>query len=351
MKILILTRYDYDGPSSRFRYFQYQDILKNYNLSYEIKPLLSNNYIKFLFNGKKFPLIEIIKGYLKRIFILIKKNKYDIIWLEQEAFPWIPFYIEKLFLFGKPKIVADYDDAFFHRYDLHKNFFVRKLLGRKIDSVMKNSSVIFAGNDYLAERAKKSGAKNIVIFPTVVDTNVYKRKNVTKENKFIIGWLGSPSTEIYLNEIKNVFYKLSSFNDIKFVFVGAKNISFDFDYEIINWKEETEIEEISKFDVGIMPLKDGPFERGKCGFKLIQYLSCEIPVVGSPVGVNDKIIQHGINGFKANNEDEWYNYLLKLKNDKELRIKMGIEGRKFIIENYSLEKNSNILKTVFDSLK
>lgn len=349
MKILILTRYDYDGSSSRYRFFQYLKVLEAQSWKYEIKPLLSNNYIKYLYKNSSFPLAEIILGYLKRFFILLRKNDYDLIWLEQEAFPWIPSFFEIPFLKGKPKLVVDYDDAIFHRYDLHKNYFIRLLLKKKIDVVMSVADIVLAGNDYLAERAQKSNAKRIEFFPTVVDTEKFKKLEVQKDNIFTVGWLGSPSTAKYLKMLEEVFANLYKAGNIKFRFVGTGNITFNnLSYDIIEWSEEKEVEELSKFDVGIMPLVDGPFERGKCGFKLIQYLACEIPVVGSPVGINDKIIQHGINGFKATNNSEWIEYLMILKNNPELRRNMGIAGRKMVEENYSLKVNS---KKIIDLMK
>lgn len=341
MRILVLTRYDYDGSSSRYRFFQYLQVLENQQWNYEIKPLLSNNYIKYLYKNSSFPLLEIIFGYIKRFFLLLRKNEFDLIWLEQEAFPWIPSIIEIPFLVGKTKLIVDYDDAIFHRYDMHKNLIIRLFLKKKINVVMNKADIVLAGNDYLADRARKSKAKRIEFFPTVVDTEKFRKLTVQKDDVFTIGWLGSPSTAKYLYMIEDVFVELSKEEDIKINFVGCGNINFSsFNYYIIDWKEEKEVEELAKFDVGIMPLFDGPFERGKCGFKLIQYLACEIPVVGSPVGINDKIIQHGINGFKANTKIEWIEYVKILKNDPELRNRMGKAGRKMVEENYSLKVNS-----------
>jgi len=351
MKILVLSKYDDKGASSRYRFYQYVPSLRNEGWEVKTEPLLSNNYIAFLYDNKELPLLEIILSYFKRIFLLLKKNKYDIIWIEQESFPWIPFFIEKIFIKSKTKIVTDYDDAFFHRYDQHSNKIVRYLLGSKIDSVMNYADLILAGNDYLARRARANHVKQIEIFPTVVDTEIFKKMKVHKDNVFTIGWIGSPGTAKYLYTIRNAFKKVFDEGGVKFSFIGAGDLMFDeFPYENINWDETTEVKEISKFDVGIMPLPDSPWERGKCGFKLIQYLSCCIPVIGSPVGVNDKIIQHGINGFKANSTEDWVKYFQILKNDSALREKMGIQGRNFIINNYSLKNNSMRLVSLFKNI-
>ncbi|MFA7420478.1 MAG: glycosyltransferase [Melioribacteraceae bacterium] len=351
MKILLLPRYDISGPSSRYRFFQYIPFLENSGWEVTVKPLLSRNYISFLFEKRSLPLREIIFGYFCRVSQLLRKNNYDIIWIEQEAFPWLLPLLEKVLIRSKTKLVADYDDAFFHRYDLHKNFLIRTMLGRKIDMVMNSADLVLAGNEYLAERAKTNNAKRIEIFPTVVDTDKFFNSGIKKDYSFTVGWIGSPSTARYLHLIEEALFQLYQKGNVRFVFIGAGNIKFDnFPITIIPWNEKTEIEEISKFDVGIMPLEDGPFERGKCGFKLIQYLSCEIPVVGSPVGVNDKIIQHGVNGYKAETTEDWIKYLTILKEESDLRKKMATEGRKLIIQDYSLENNSKRLIDLFNNI-
>ncbi|MGD8778210.1 MAG: glycosyltransferase family 4 protein [Ignavibacteria bacterium] len=353
MKILILPRYDFSGASSRYRLYQYIPFLSEQGHEVFVKPLLGEDYIKYLYNNKmSLPFAEIIKGYFQRIFILLNKNKYDIIWLQQEAFPWIPSWFEKFFWESKPKLVTDYDDAFFHRYDDHKSQFVRSILGKKIDSIMSYADLILAGNEYLAERAKKNNKeKNIKIFPTVVDINKFKFIENKKDSIFTIGWIGTPSTEKYIYEIEDVIKEISKDRDVKFVLLGANNINIESSIlEIKKWEESTEIVEISKFDVGVMPLPDNPWERGKCGFKLIQYLACGIPVIGSPVGVNSKIIVDGENGFQAKNSFEWINYIKTLKNDPSLRKKMSIAGRKLVEEKYSLQNNSLKLIEYFNTL-
>lgn len=351
MRILILPRYEINGPSSRYRFFQYLPYLKEQGWEITIRPLLGANYIKHLYEKAPFPLVEIVLGYFKRIFLLLHKRKYDIIWVEQEALPWLPPFLEKLLIKSKTKLVADYDDAVFHRYDLHRFFLIRYLLGKKIDMVMSTANLVLAGNEYLSDRAKENNSQSIEIFPTVVDTDKFVSKGSSEKNYFTIGWIGSPSTKKYLFMIEEALKEIYNIGNVKITLVGVGDLKFkDFPTDNIDWNEQTEVEEISKFDVGIMPLVGGPFERGKCGLKLIQYLSCGVPVIGSPVGVNNQIIQHGINGFKADTLKDWIKYLRIMKEDSELRKKMGVEGRKFIIQNYSLKHNSRKLISLLESM-
>ena len=344
MKILILPRYESLAARSRYRFYQNIPYLNAQGWEITVKPLLSNNYIKYLYDKTPLPVIEIIQGYFKRIIQLLNKKKFDSIWIQQELFPWIPSIFENILVRGNIKIAADYDDAFFHRYDQSKSLLIRSLLKNKIDSVMKYADMVLAGNNYLLERAKLSN-RNVKLFPTVVDTNKFKNSNPIKDDIFTIGWIGSPGTAKYLKIVEDVLKEVSLDKDIRINLIGANNIKINgVSINHIKWDEDTEVEEISKFDVGIMPLPDTSWERGKCGFKLIQYLSCNLPVIGSPVGVNRDIIINGVNGFQANSTDEWIKYIRLLKDDKELMLKMGKNGRRFVEEKYSLK--GNVVKIV-----
>ena len=350
MKILILPRYEPQGASSRYRFYQYIPYLNAQGWDVTVKPLLSNNYIRSLYDKTPLPVSEIIQGYFKRIIQILNKNNFDLIWLQQELFPWIPSVFENILVRGNIKIVADYDDAFFHRYDQNNSFFIRNLLKNKIDSVMEYADMVLAGNNYLLERAKLTN-RNVKLFPTVVDINKFKNSNPIKDDVFTIGWIGSPGTANYLKIIEDALKEVSLDKDIRINLIGANKIKINsVSINYIKWDENTEVEEISKFDVGIMPLPDNSWERGKCGLKLIQYLSCNLPVIGSPVGVNREIIINGVNGFQANSTDEWIKYIRLLKDDKELMLKMGKNGRRFVEEKYSLQRNVVKLIDYFNEL-
>jgi glycosyltransferase involved in cell wall biosynthesis len=331
--------------------FQYLPYLEKDGWEIIEQPLLNKNYINYLFEDAPVPYAEIIAGYLKRIGLLISKYEFDVIWLQQEAFPWAPPWFEKILLKSKVPVVVDYDDAFFHRYDLHNSRFVRMILGKKIDAVMNTASVVVAGNEYLASRARANGTKEIEIIPTVVSLDRFFIGPEIKNEKFVIGWLGSPPTAKYLLSIHEELKSFCSDGESELIVVGSKDFSMDgLPVEIRKWTDENEVRDVQGFDIGIMPLIDSPWERGKCGFKLIQYMACGKPVIASPVGVNTEIVQHGINGFLAYNSKDWIHYLGILKNDPELRNKMGLAGRKLVEEKYSLQANGPRLAMMFKNL-
>lgn len=283
---------------------------------------------------------DVGNAYLRRIRQLRVAGKADILWIEKEALPWLPWMIERALLQRGAPIVADYDDALFHQYDQNPSVMIRHLLGRKIDDVMAASAVVTAGNEYLAERARQAGARRVEMLPTVIDIHRYPivpRTHQAANPK--IGWIGTPSTWVeYMLKLMPLLLTLASDYAARVVAVGAgQNLDPHPLFDSLPWSEQTEVEQIQDMDIGIMPLTDTPWARGKCGYKLIQYMACGLPVVASPVGVNTEIVEHGVNGFLASSEAEWRLALETLLSDGELRRRMGAAGRQKVEEKYSVQ--------------
>jgi len=342
MKILFLTKYEHLGASSRYRTLQYLPFLKEEGIDFDIQPLFNDEYLKHKYkNGKENKLIT-IKRILNRIkTILFAAKQYDLLVIEKELIPFFPPIFEYyLKLIRKPYIV-DYDDAVWHNYDNHKNKIIRVVLKNKIKTVMKLAEVVIGGSEYIVHYAKISGAKRVEKIPTVINLEKYKcKKNEKKDKPFVIGWIGSPSTSKYILTINEALEEFTRKYDTIVHLVGfdrklEKKLLFHF--RVIDWSEETEVQEICKFDVGIMPLTDGYFERGKCGFKLIQYMACKKPVIASPVGENKIIVENEVNGYLADKNNEWLLALEKLYNSKKLRDEMGDKGYKKVKNLYSLD--------------
>ena len=354
MEILLLSRYENLGSSSRIRMYQYIPYLKEEGIDVIVAPLFNNDYIKKLYEKNTRKLNIVLYPYFTRLLDLTKIKKYDLLWIEKELFPMLPAWAEEIVSILKIPYIVDYDDAIFHNYDLNKNRIIRSLLKNKINKIMKNASVVIVGNEYIAERAYKARAKRIKYLPSVVDLNLYELKNTKTCNDdfFKIGWIGSPATSKYLSLIQEAFKKFYQNVKCRLIFVGAGKINIsipNLEVQIRPWSEETEVENIKDFDVGIMPLPDEPWERGKCGYKLIQYMACGIPVISSPVGVNNKIIIDGVNGFKATTIDEWVYAFKKLYEDCNLRLKMGQAGRKLVEQNYCIQVTApKLIKIIND---
>ncbi len=335
MKVLALTKYSYEGPSSRYRFYNYQKCFEQQNIQLTIKPLFSKNY--FDASNKIMKLFVVFLSYVCRMIwifrVLLNKRNYDLLLVEYELMPYFPVFFEYLFYKRGIKYIVDYDDAIFHKYDMHSNRLIHWFLKNKIARVIQYADTVIVCNPYLESYAKRY---NTYIFrlPTVILLDRYKEEIATyqknNDNVFVIGWIGSRTTSVYILELLPVIEKfIDKYDNIRVDLVGfdrkllTKDEIVKYHLNIIDWSEEDEIGNILDFDIGIMPLHDDPWSKGKCGFKLVQYMSCKKPVIASPVGINNSLVKNGTNGFLAKSREEWLLAFETLYNDKALREKMA----------------------------
>lgn len=337
-RVLYLTRYGAKGASSRYRSLQYLPYLATQGFEITVAPLFDDQYLSNVYARKRRSITAVASSLAHRLARMVASRRYDVVWLEKELCPYLPAILETVLIRSGAPLVVDYDDAIFHNYDQHPNPLVRGLLGRKIDKIMRSATVVVAGNAYLAKRATDAGAKRVEILPTVVDADRFAYAAAPQNDVFTIGWIGSPITTRYLEQFRPVLAAACAGGRARFVAVGAAELDWpDVPVEVQGWSEATEVGQLQRFDIGIMPLPDSPWERGKCGFKLIQYMACGRPVVGSPVGVNSQIIQDGINGYLASSEDQWLGAFERLRENAALRQQMGVEGRRIVESRYSIQ--------------
>lgn len=344
MKVLYLTKYSRNGASSRLRSYQYFPILEANGISVTVSPFFDEDYLINLYSGKPTAKHKLIQFYLKRFIGLFSIYKYDRIVIEKELFPYFFSWFEKILYVLKVKYIVDYDDAIFHNYDLSNSKLISFFLKSKINNVMKYSGCVMAGNSYLAERAQFSGAKKVVILPTVIDIDVYKPKINYNSSKIVIGWIGSPSTFKYIKNYWSVFSKLLQNPNIELHIVGAtEDLGLGDQVKYLKWTEESEVSLITQFDIGIMPLENSQWELGKCAYKLIQYMGCGLPVVASSVGMNKEVVDDEVNGFLVDNEEQWLDKLSLLIENSILRKDLGKNGRLKAESDYSIQKKQTIL--------
>jgi glycosyltransferase involved in cell wall biosynthesis len=350
MKVLLLSKYGRMGSSSRIRYYQYLPYLKSFGLEVTTAPLLSDGYLYDFYSGRKTKLVSIMKAYAKRLGWLLRSHRYELIWIECEVLPYLPGWAEIFLCAGGIPYVAEYDDAVFHRYDLHRSKVVRFLLGKNIDGIMRRSTLVIAGNEYLAARARNAGAEDVAILPSVVDLDHYPVTSQRQGKPFTIGWIGSPTTARFLELALPAINEVAKDRKVRVVLVGSgKVLTRGLPVEIREWSEETEVKDIKDFDVGIMPLPDDPWSRGKCGYKLVQYMACAIPVVASPVSVNKEIVQNGRNGFLAENKENWVQALNVLYENQSQSEEMGKAGRRLVEEKFCLQVTAPRLLSLLTS--
>lgn len=342
-RVLIICHHRKDrSPGQRFRYEQYLSFLEQNGYQFDISILLNEKDDRAFYSKG---------GYFRKAFIYLKTlrirtkdwfrmNRYDIIFIFRDALMTGSTFFEKRFARSKAKIIYDFDDAIWLQNVSAAN---KKLAflknASKTGTIIGLADLVFAGNQYLADYAAQFN-KNIAIIPTTIDTDIYLPHQIKKENLVVcIGWSGSFSTIQHfataIPALKRIKEKFGS--AVSFKIIGDKNYyCAELDTKGDPWVAATEIEDLSKIDIGIMPLPDDEWSKGKCGLKGLQYMALEIPTLMSPVGVNSEIIRHGVNGYLPASEDEWVALLSELIADKGLREKIGKAGRQTVIERYSV---------------
>lgn len=329
------------SPGQRFRFEQYLEYLSISGIQYDISYLLNEKDDKYFYSkGHYFRKFIIL---LKTIFIRLKDLKradnYDVIFIYREAVMFGSTWFEKRFKNKKPRVILDYDDAIW-LMDVSAGNKNLKWLKRpsKTSKIISYSDLIITGNEYLANYARTYN-KNVTVVPTTIDTNIFTtKKELPDKNKICIGWTGSSTTLRHLELAAPFLKKLNGLYGKSIYLRVIADQPWEnncITTEFIKWNKETEVEDLSLIDIGIMPLPDDKWAKGKCGFKGLQYMALGIPAVMSPVGVNTEIITDGINGFLASSENEWVNKISLLINNPEIWINIGFQGKQTIEEQYS----------------
>ena len=343
------------APSQRFRFEQYFELLKKNGFTFKVKSFYSDKTWAFLHQeGHVFSkTLKITSAFFIRFIQLFSLFKYDYVFIHREVTPIGPPLFEWIIaIILRKKIIYDFDDAIWlPNYSESNSNFQKLKYYKKVNGIMKWAHKISAGNGYLVQYAKQFNS-NVIVNPTTIDTNFHHNSSlyrITKNDKFpVIGWTGTHTTAKYLDFLIPIFEKLSKEFDFEFCVISneeplakIKNLNF------IKWNKESEIQDLLRFDIGVMPLTDDQWAKGKCGFKALQYMALGIPAIVSPVGMNRDIIDQGENGFFCTSEQEWYDSLhLLLTNPIEIK-KMHDSARMKIVEKYSVISNEKNFLSLF----
>lgn len=258
----------------------------------------------------------------------------DIIFVQRKRLPRSVLLVLK---HAKKKILYDFDDAVMFKNSLSKEpYSIRRTMSFK--RMLRYTDLVIAGNEFLRQEASQYH-DNVKVLPTPIDAERYREKKHYKNDRVTLGWIGDHGSIHYMERYKDVWeaigrkYANVVLAIICDIFIETKDIAV----KKIPWSYEREIDDLSSLDIGLMPLFDDLWSKGKCGFKIIQYLGVGVPAVCTPVGINRDVIEDGINGFWANTKDEWTEKLSILIEDVSLREKMGKEGRRRIMEQYTVQ--------------
>lgn len=352
MRVLALTKYGSLAASTRQRFMLYEPALASAGIKVEYAPLLRNDHLERMFAGQRTNWLAVVRSYAARVIKLLSAHRYDLVWIHCELFPFLPSFLERLAAFSGKPVVFDYDDAIFHMYDTARAPIVRLLLGGKLKPLLRHATICCCGNPYLKSYAERF-CPSCIILPTVVDTDIYAP--VVKEQKRappVIGWIGTPSTWQYARNVVPLLHEFTREGRARVKIVGAGAAAapeLSTGMDLIEWSEDREVADVQSMDIGIMPVRNDEWARGKSGYKLVQYMACGLPVVASPVGVNSEMIREGVNGYLADTEEQWRNALQRLIRDAQLRSRMGAAGRARAVASYSLSSQAPRLIEVFRS--
>jgi len=332
LRVLALPRYDREAASTRYRILQYAAPLAQQGIDVTSLPLFGDDYVRALANGRRTPWWHVVRDYAARLRALRRQAEFDCAFLYVELLPWLPYLFERGAL--HLPYLYDFDDAFFLRYEASTNALVKPALGGKIPAVIAAATAVSAGNDWLANYAGRFNA-SVTVLPTVVDTDRYRVCPAERAATFHIGWIGSPSTAPYLDAIRGPLARLGERTSITLTVIGGRIADIPgVTVRCLPWRESDEVRLINTFDVGIMPLPDDDWSRGKCAFKLIQYMACGVPVVASAVGANIAVV--GQSGYLCRTPDDWFAAFEALLADTDRRREMGRAGRETVVARYSL---------------
>jgi glycosyltransferase involved in cell wall biosynthesis len=347
VRLLVLSPVPAEGAGCRFRVMQYVPALERAGFSVTVAPFFDAAFFDLVYRPGRY--VEKFGAFMRqslaRLKLLMSRDRYDAFFVYREAYPFGPPLFETFLAHaqGRP-LVYDFDDAIFMSNSSEANRFASALkYPQKVASIIRRSALVLAGNEYLAAYARTYNP-SVAVLPTCVDTNVFapRRTPGVAADRLVVGWIGTPTTATYLKSLGPSLSRLASAHQYVLRVSGSgQPLEFP-GVTTVNerWTLDREVELFNTCDIGVYPLKDDEWAKGKCGFKAIQFMACGVPVVAAAVGVNTEIIQDGVNGFLASTGQEWDDKVGRLLADAALRQRLGAAGRKTIEERYSLAVNA-----------
>ncbi len=354
MRVLAIVPSIYNtSPGQRFRIEQWEPILRQSGVEITYAPFENDELRSVLYSGGQLlaKIGAVVRNLKRRRKEISSADGFDLVYIFREAALMGPPWFERKIARSGVPVVFDFDDAVFVSYKSPSNGYLSYLkFPGKTAEICRLSAHVMAGNEYLADYARQNN-ENVTVIPTTIDTNKYEYFDRPDDPETItVGWSGSFSTIQHLDTIRDVLQELAREENFLLRVIGTPVYKIPgVDTEAVQWRPETEIDDLRQMDVGLMPLPDENWSRGKCGLKALQYMALGIPTICSPVGVNSTIIQDGVNGFLAADKAEWIEKIKRLMYDSELRQKIACAGRATVVKNYSAKAVAPKVLEIFRS--
>ena len=355
MRVLALMPALYDtSPGQRYRLEQWEPLLRERGVeitfaSFEDEDLHALLYKRGMMRKK---LRLVTRGLGRRLSLVRRVKDYDVVYILREAALLGPPVFERLIAQSGVPVVFDFDDAIFVSYRSPSNGYLSYLkFASKTKTICRIASHVMVGNPYLADYARQVNDR-VTVIPTTIDTQRYQVPPPKTVNRpLVICWTGSHSTVQHLDTLRGALKKLASRDQFRLRVIGTPVYDCPpIDVEAMRWRARTEVDDLAPIDIGVMPLPEDKWSKGKCGAKALQFMGMGIPTVCSPVGVNKEIIQDDQNGFLASTEDEWVDKLSRLLRSAELRRRLGQAGRSTVEQKYSAISQAPRVYEIFKSV-
>lgn len=327
------------SPGQRFRFEQWLELLPPKSVEARIYPLFDERaYARLYGTGGLFAKSKAtLKGLTKRIKDTVSATRADVVFLYREAFPLGPPLLDT-YLERRVPVVFDFDDAIYLGDTSAANSVVARMkMPQKIGKIVAASTVTTVGNEFLASFARQH-SQAVRVVPTTIDVERYRPRSSRHDGDLVrVGWSGSKTTSPHLDTVRPALMRALKELPIQLYLIGDPDSRWPDTKRVVvkGWEATTEVQDISSFDIGLMPLPDDDWSRGKCGLKALQYMALEVPPIVSPVGVNTSIISHNENGLVARNEDEWVERIATLVESASLRTRLGKAARQTVVERFS----------------
>jgi glycosyltransferase involved in cell wall biosynthesis len=357
MKVLFVVPYPTEAPSNRLRIEQYFPYLRKNGVKTRLRPFMSSRFYRTRGRPASIPrnVLSLTWSAFNRLLDIRRAGQFDLVVVHREAFPFGGAFVEWALARTRAPLVFDFDDAIYlpGSGEMKPNPLMR-LLRRpeKTSRIIELSAAVIAGNEHLQRYASQYN-DNITVIPTPVDTDHFRpRPKTTDLDKVIVGWIGSNTTAPYLKMVEPALQELEArYSQVELRIVGGSIRPAGLSQVSLRpWGLESELREMHRFDIGIMPMPDTEWTRGKCGFKALFYMGVGLPSVSSPVGITTDIVQDGVNGFLASTTEQWVERLSMLVESADLRRQIGQAGRQTVEEKYSLSTQAPRLLAVLESV-
>jgi glycosyltransferase involved in cell wall biosynthesis len=356
LRVLALVPYPLDtAPGQRYRMEQWAPYLGEQGIDLHFESFAGASLMEALYRQGAYArkAWHMARAWLQRLTVARMAADFDVVYLYREAALIGPSWFERLTRRRNPRLLFDFDDAIWLPYVSPRNRYLSYLkTPGKTAAICRMAAAITVGNETLADFARRYNPA-VTVVPSTVSLRDYRpRSRALAGGTPVLGWTGSHSSTQYLRLVSGALQALARRRPFRLLVIGAEDYRLEgVDVQCRAWKASTEVEDLWPMDIGIMPLFDDPWARGKCAMKAIQYMGVGLPTVVSPVGANREVVRDGVSGFHATSEREWASALERLLRDEDLRRRMGAEGRRLVEAEYSAEVQAPRVAAVVRSLE